>query len=464
MFPLADGFDIASPDRNDEEDNADAPNLLTRPHQDEDGGENTAEEEEERAGEVPITASASVTHNDGTVATSRHTLRSNSGSGSATENDEAKTTSVTCNDESGHGNGESSDSSDDEDDEQYTRASLDDDEESALSDDQNSRSSSSSSGSGSSGEEGTLFTENVSGSIQQLKKKLKTEIQYSSSSTVEAGIEASVMVARSEAYEKLLLYAYAALSVPPPAGALAEKGEGKASNNNHALYPTVLSPTGRTDMTKLLTRLRTQSIEVLKLNREKRWQPRFLTITKEVTWFRHRSNGQSFVSGNGISVNSYPRGLLWLKKFDPSKPQHSNVLSSIDKNGKGGILFTDIEHVSVTKDNHPLSLKQRRKFKDGITFVVHASSNTNGGTKSNRQILFRCSNKEDAFALSSGFQALLDRIKDDAKTDQSRSQGQLKKLSIEAATGFTGAPLSTAAKAFSPKALKSPMADDRWEV
>mmetsp|Transcript_8697 Transcript_8697/g.19527 ORF Transcript_8697/g.19527 Transcript_8697/m.19527 type:complete len:201 (+) Transcript_8697:2-604(+) len=200
----------------------------------------------------------------------------------------------------------------------------------------------------------------------------------------------------------------------------------------------------------MLAKLSNEGMEVLKLNREKKWQSRFLTITKEVMHFK-KSDDVRF-SG----IDSSPMGLLWLKKFDRSK-QHT--VASIDKNGKGGLLFTGIQYVSVMKDNHPLSRKQKKgKFKDSITFVLH----TNG---SKREILFRCMSKEDAFALSAGFQAILDRIRDGISTNQKHGIGQLKKMTID--TDLVGAtpktPLSSA-KPFSPKAIASPIAEDRWEV
>ena len=168
-------------------------------------------------------------------------------------------------------------------------------------------------------------------------------------------------------------------------------------------------------------RLRNGGIEVLKLNREKNWQPRFLTITAETMRLG--------------KIELFPAGLLWVKKFDQGQ-KHS--LTSIDKNGKGGISFYGIDHISVTKDKHALNRKQKKgKFKDSITLVLH--SNKYGSL---REILFRCLSNDDAFALSSGIQIILDCIRLNNKS----SKGQLKVIT----SGSTMEP--------------SPIESDRWEL
>ena len=142
----------------------------------------------------------------------------------------------------------------------------------------------------------------------------------------------------------------------------------------------------QSNLSMLLTRLRKEGIEVLKLNRENKWQPRFLTVTKE-----------AIDSGNESLFDVCPRGLLWLKKFDPSKAY--TEVSITGKNRKGGILLTEVSRISIrTHNEHPLSKKQMKgKFKNSITFVLHTN-----GLKGD--ILFRCLDKNDAFALSAGLQ------------------------------------------------------------
>lgn len=181
---------------------------------------------------------------------------------------------------------------------------------------------------------------------------------------------------------------------------------------------------------QVFDQLRYEGVEVLKLNREKNWQSRILTVTAEI----------QFV-GNG----SFPVGLLWLKKFDRGK---SYTLASIDKKGKGGMLFDGIEFITVTKDNHGLSRKQKKKFKDSITLALYSN---NPGTK--REVLFRCITKEDAFALSSGFQAILDHIKSEQKNtikNLARERGQLKVITTTDSMQELGSTI--------------PVESDQWEL
>merc|ERR1712032_1279527 len=127
-------------------------------------------------------------------------------------------------------------------------------------------------------------------------------------------------------------------------------------------------------------------------------------------------------------TDSCPVGLLWVKKFGQGGKYS---VASIDKNGKGGLMFKDIQGVSVKKDNYPLSRKQKKgKFGDSFTFVLHSIAN---GTK--REILFRCISKEEVFDLSAGFQVIIDRIQDIRANKQDHPavrQKKKTKMSIDA--------------------------------
>ena len=252
---------------------------------------------------------------------------------------------------------------------------------------------------------------------------------------------------QSRAYEKLLFYAYTAMTVPLPSE-FVEKSE--ELDPAGVAFPPVLSPRGaelRCEAMKLLlTRLGEHGIEVLKLNRERKWQSRFLTITKEVVWFKKSDD----IRYN--KIDCCPQGLLWVKKFNGHNSEHS--VEAVGKTGKGGILFTSIRSVSVTTDNFSLSKKQKRgKFKESFTLVLHADFD---GKK--RDILFRCSNKDDIYTLSSGFQAIIDRIKNETLVVPKPLTSQLDKLPMTEDQMVS--PVAVA-KPFSPKAAGS---DDRWEV
>ena len=257
----------------------------------------------------------------------------------------------------------------------------------------------------------------------------------------------SLQEEQTRAYEKLLFYAYTALTVPPPSE-IVEKSE--ELNSAIISYPPVLSPRGAElrceAMKQLLTRLGEEGMEVLKLNRERRWQPRVLTITKEVAWFKKSDD----IRYN--KIDCCPQGLLWVKKFNGHSKEHS--VTSVGKQGKGGIIFTRVKAVSVTTDNFGLSKKQKKgKFKDSFTFVLHAEFE---GTK--RDILFRCCNKEDICTLSAGFQAIIDRIKNETLVVPKQLTSLHDKLPMT--TEQVISPVAVA-KPFSPKTTDS---DDRWEV
>ena len=281
---------------------------------------------------------------------------------------------------------------------------------------------------------------------EETKVPAETDLQNQEVSIVDLAKQAEASTAeeeRSKAHEKLLLYAYAALSTLLPEGDIVEKG---AKDKEPVVYPTVLSPEDAKlrceAMAKVLVRLGNEGIEVLKLNRGNQWQPRVLTITsKEIMQFKKSDD----VRFNGF--HSCPKGLLWLKKFDTSKATMSSIV-----NGKGGLLFNDIQRISVTNDKHSLSWKQKKgKFKNSTTLVLH----TNDGNGSKRDVMFRCMNKEDAFALSSGFQSIIDRILA-SKAVVGQKHGH---MANQMSAIDTTLPLMAKNKAF-----PSSKGKDRWEL
>lgn len=261
----------------------------------------------------------------------------------------------------------------------------------------------------------------------------------------------SASEAQKEAHEALLLYAYTALSVPPPK-TLVEKGQG--ADTIPIMYPSIDG--GVKEMGILMERFRREGIAVLKLNTHNRWQPRVLAVTKEVQVFSDTDD----VRYKGI--DACPKGLLWLKKFSDSK---QNVASIIGKKGKGGLFFNTVESISVTKGIHPLSKKQQKgAFKDSFTFVLY--SNDNG---SKRGICFRVAKKDDLVLLSAGFQAVIDRTKNDKQLKSKGFKLTVDTLSRDStATGRSSphSPMLSPTKAFNVtrKAVANPISDDRWEV
>ena len=248
----------------------------------------------------------------------------------------------------------------------------------------------------------------------------------------------SASEAQKEAYEALLLYAYTALSVPAPK-MFAEKGQGAATNP--IIYPSIDG--GVKEMGIMMERFRREGIAVLKLNTHNQWQPRFLTVTKEVNMFK-RTDDDKYAQN---AIDSCPKGLLWLKKFNDSEQSVASM-----KKGKGGIFFSAIESVSVPSRTHPLSKKQQKgEFKDSYTFVV--VSNENG---SKREIYFRVANKDDVILLSAGFQAVIDRMEND---EHLNSKSFKLTVDVNASAGAPTGPLSG-----SRRAVANPISDHRWEV
>ena len=84
----------------------------------------------------------------------------------------------------------------------------------------------------------------------------------------------------------------------------------------------------------LITKLNSGGIEILKLGRQNKWQPRVLAASKET---------MSLSSGPSVSATlAFPRALLWLRSFD----SRSGNIAKIKKQGRGGMLLTDIVKVA----------------------------------------------------------------------------------------------------------------------
>jgi hypothetical protein len=95
-------------------------------------------------------------------------------------------------------------------------------------------------------------------------------------------------------------------------------------------------------------------VEVLKLSRWNKWQVRYLTVSREATQlgFDH-----------DISGNAFPKALLWLKQI--SKTPQSRSVSSIKDNGRGGVLFENMNGVIPIESNeyYDRNLPKRLKKK-----------------------------------------------------------------------------------------------------
>jgi hypothetical protein len=256
----------------------------------------------------------------------------------------------------------------------------------------------------------------------------------------------STSEAQKEAHEALLLYAYTALAVPPPI-TFVEKGEG--AETDPIIYPSIDG--GVKEMGIMMERFQKEGISVLKLNRQNQWQRRILTVTKDVNVFLETNDARF------KGIDSCPKGLLWMKKFNDSERSASSV---IGKKAKGGLFFSTIESISVTRGKHSLSKKQQKgEFKDSFTLVLHANDN---GTR--KDINFRVAKKDDLILLSSGLQAVIDRMKNEEQLKQKSCKLTVDTKVDTARPSGPGSPVLSPTKPFAMKAVANPISDDRWEV
>lgn len=127
-------------------------------------------------------------------------------------------------------------------------------------------------------------------------------------------------------------------------------------------------------------KIKNSPFEVLKLNRENKWQTRFLTVSKEGTWLR---NGKDMSNGDACFC---PLALLWVKKLTRS---NDFSVTTIDKQGKGGIIFAHLAEVKVDNEwtnQLPLPKKISQKYSDSVTIRIFSD----GDGKTNVTTL-RCS-------------------------------------------------------------------------
>jgi len=97
-------------------------------------------------------------------------------------------------------------------------------------------------------------------------------------------------------------------------------------------------------------------------------------------------------------------------------------LAAISKNGKGGILFSNVHTVAITRDKFSLSKKQQKgKFANAVTLVLQTSPAT---TTTRGNIMFRCANKEEAFDLANGFQAIILSVKNGKREENQAAKGK----------------------------------------
>lgn len=124
--------------------------------------------------------------------------------------------------------------------------------------------------------------------------------------------------------------------------------------------------------------LRNSGVEVLKLNRWKKYQTRFLTVSRE----------------GDEDAATLPRALLWQKHFDGS---HCTVAASRVELDRGGVMFGQLKEVVLVESSatYPsIPRRMRQKFPEfiGVSIVC-----AHGSTSKSHLLCFRTSSDADSF-------------------------------------------------------------------
>lgn len=117
------------------------------------------------------------------------------------------------------------------------------------------------------------------------------------------------------------------------------------------------------------SKLKNFPFEVLKLNREKKWQTRFLTVSKEGAWLKNAvdnsTGGESFFC---------PLALLWVKKLTKN---NEYSVTTIDKQGRGGLILAHMTRSRIENEwssQFPLAKKQAEKFRDSVILRIYSQT------------------------------------------------------------------------------------------
>lgn len=190
---------------------------------------------------------------------------------------------------------------------------------------------------------------------------------------------------------------------------------------------------------KFCVRIKHTAVEVLKLNREKKWQTRYLTVSKEGTWLKNSNKSDACFC---------PLGLLWVKKFNKSR-EHS--ILAIDKQGKGGMLLANLVEVTVVEDygeNSTLTKKQLERYHDSCIVNLRGASSF---------VTLRCE-KNDADAVLVGCNAITDVLRGSNVGRAMRPQSKMSGSSVTSNLGASS--IASSHRALS----KTFVANDLWEA
>jgi hypothetical protein len=163
---------------------------------------------------------------------------------------------------------------------------------------------------------------------------------------------------------------------------------------------------------KFSSTMKRHGMEVLKLNRDKKWQTRFLTVSKEVLWVKPGD-----VNGHYGDRAQCPLGILWMKRFNAAKDYS---VSAVGRQGRGGVLCDQLVKVSATgcsNVGHSLNKKQQNTFKFAV--AVNLTYSACGVSKS---VFLLCKSTDAAHFLCTGLRVLMDALQ---RENNSSQEGKL---------------------------------------
>ena len=181
----------------------------------------------------------------------------------------------------------------------------------------------------------------------------------------------------------------------------------------HRFVPSALSLNQRRILKNFVAILKKQGIEVLKQNRDSKWQVRYLTVSKESQQMNHVN-----LSEADGGVAECPNAVLWVKRFSPRSVYSASL---IDKQGRGGVMLSHLVKVTATgraESAVQLPKKYQDKYKDSVIVVLEYSL-----AGSVRSMAVRCKTTADAHFLCTGLRVCMDictREKDAAAYENSK--------------------------------------------
>jgi hypothetical protein len=169
----------------------------------------------------------------------------------------------------------------------------------------------------------------------------------------------------------------------------------------HGSLPSALSLNQHRILTKFFNTLRKQGMEVLKQNRDTKWQVRYLTISKEATEVNLITNREAVED-----IRELPVAILWLKRFS-SRCTYSTSL--IDKYGRGGLMLSHLTRVTASGRSESFGLmpkKFQETYKESV--IVSLEYDVSG---SMRALALRCKTTADAHFLCTGLRVCSELLK-----------------------------------------------------